>query len=51
MSGLEGFVSTEGVGPNKVPGYEDIESWPNPDSMPSTLIELHQAIPPEKDMG
>jgi len=51
MSGLDGFVSTEGVGPNKVAGYENIESWPNPDSMSSEPIELQQAIPPEKDMG
>jgi len=51
MSGLDSFVSTEGVGPNEVPGYENVESWPNPDSMPSEPIELHQAIPHEKDMG
>eukprot|EP00967_Tisochrysis_lutea_P039630 scaffold47516_cov24-Tisochrysis_lutea.AAC.1 len=32
--------------PNEVPGYENVESWPNPDSMPSEPIELHQGMLP-----
>eukprot|EP00983_Pelagomonas_calceolata_P050363 1141946-Pelagomonas_calceolata.AAC.5 len=28
--------------PNKVAGYENIESWPHPDSMPSEPIKLQQ---------